>query len=61
MGLENNIQQGWKITTIGDLADLLTDYVANGSFASLKENVTYLRDGEGYARLIRLVDHNKKI
>ena len=60
MGLENNIQQGWKITTIGDLADLLTDYVANGSFASLKENVTYLRDGEGYARLIRLVDHNKK-
>ena len=60
MGLENNIQQGWKITTIGDLADLLTDYVANGSFASLKENVTYLRDGEGYARLIRLADHNKK-
>ncbi len=35
----------------------VTDYVANGSFASLKENVTYL-DQNGYAVLVRLVDHN---
>ncbi len=35
----------------------VTDYVANGSFASLKENVTYL-DGDGYAVLVRLVDSN---
>jgi type I restriction enzyme S subunit len=35
----------------------VTDYVANGSFASLKENVTYL-DQDGYAVLVRLVDHN---
>jgi len=59
MGVENNIPEGWVETSIGELAVLLTDYVANGSFASLKENVTYLRDGEGYARLIRLADHNK--
>lgn len=59
MELEKNIPEGWVETSIGELAELLTDYVANGSFASLKENVTYLRDGEGYARLIRLADHNK--
>jgi len=59
MELEKNIPEGWVETSIGELAVLLTDYVANGSFASLKENVTYLRDGEGYARLIRLADHNK--
>lgn len=59
MGLENNIPEGWFKTTIGELAELLTDYVANGSFASLKENVTYIRDDRGYARLIRLADHNK--
>jgi len=36
---------------------LVTDYVANGSFASLKENVqTY--ETPNYARLVRLVDHN---
>ena len=59
MELENNIPESWVETSIGELAELLTDYVANGSFASLKENVTYLRGGEGYARLIRLADHNK--
>lgn len=37
---------------------LTTDYVANGSFASLKENVKYL-DGDGYAVLVRLTDFTK--
>lgn len=37
---------------------LVTDYVANGSFASLKENVTYL-DNPGYAILLRLTDFTK--
>lgn len=36
----------------------VTDFVANGSFASLKENVTYL-DNPGYAVLIRLTDFSK--
>ena len=38
-----------------EVADV-TDYVANGSFAALKENVNYLEDG--FAILARLVDHN---
>ena len=42
---------------IKDLADTLTDYVANGSFASIRQNVHY--QSNGYARLIRLVDYNK--
>lgn len=37
---------------------LVTDYVANGSFSSLKENVMYL-DSEDYAVLIRLADFNR--
>ena len=42
---------------IKDLVTVLTDYVANGSFASLRENVKY--QPSGFARLIRLVDYNK--
>jgi type I restriction enzyme S subunit len=45
--------------TIDELTDLVTDYVANGSFASLKENVTY-RVEKSYAILIRLVDHSNR-
>lgn len=51
------IPKGWEVTNIKSLAEV-TDYVANGSFASLKENVTYC-DEQGYAILIRLVDYNK--
>ena len=47
----------WKRMRIGDIG-MVTDYVANGSFASLKENVTYL-DNPSYAVLIRLVDYNR--
>jgi type I restriction enzyme S subunit len=36
----------------------VTDYVANGSFASLRENVEYL-DGGGYAILVRLADSTR--
>jgi type I restriction enzyme S subunit len=38
---------------------LVTDYVANGSFASLRENVKYLSE-TGYAILVRLRDSTKK-
>lgn len=41
---------------LGDAA-MTTDYVANGSFASLKANVHYL-DEPSYAILLRLVDYN---
>ena len=40
---------------IGDLPLIITDYVANGSFASLKENVSIL-DEEDYAYFIRNTD-----
>jgi type I restriction enzyme, S subunit len=39
-----------------DIAEV-TDFVASGSFASLRENVQYL-DNDGFAYLIRLTDFN---
>lgn len=47
----------WEISTIEDYTTVITDYVANGSFASLAENVTY-KDQPDVAVLIRLVDYN---
>ena len=48
--------EGWGNIKIGDFVDVV-DYVANGSFASLKENVTLL-DEPGYALYVRTTDHN---
>lgn len=42
---------------VGDLA-FVTDYVANGSFASLRENVKYY-DEPNYAHLLRVTDYSK--
>lgn len=47
----------WEIYPISEVTELVTDYVANGSFASLAENVTY-KDEEDVAVLIRLADYN---
>lgn len=47
----------WKKVKLGDVATLVTDFVASGSFASLKENVEYKRSPD-YAVLVRLVDFN---
>ncbi len=49
------IPEGWNVENIKSFSEV-TDFVANGSFASLKENVTYLENG--YAILIRLTDYN---
>jgi type I restriction enzyme S subunit len=46
----------WGVARISDVA-VTTDYVANGSFESLRRNVTY-KDSPDYAILVRLVDHN---
>ncbi len=46
----------WK--RLGEIAEV-TDYVANGSFASLKENVTYKRQPD-YAVLLRTVDFSTR-
>lgn len=51
------IPKGWEVKTINEMVNV-TDYVANGSFASLKNNVKQGED-EDYAILIRLVDHNR--
>jgi len=48
--------EGWTIEPLGSVCDV-TDYVANGSFASLKENVTY-RNEPDYAVLVRGTDFN---
>lgn len=45
----------WPRMTINDYALTLTDFVANGSFASLRENVEY-KSTPDYAVLIRLTD-----
>ena len=50
------IPKGWEISKVKDITNLnVTDYVANGSFASLKENVT-LYDEPNYALYIRTTD-----
>lgn len=47
----------WSKKSISELDVLVTDYVANGSFKSLAENVTYLSE-ETNNVLIRLTDYN---
>ena len=49
------IPKGWRVEKIGNLPINVTDYVANGSFASLKENVKLYTTPE-YAYFIRNTD-----
>jgi type I restriction enzyme S subunit len=49
------IPEDWQVLKLGDVAETLTDYVANGSFASLRVNVQYRRE-EDYAILLRVLD-----
>ncbi len=53
----STIPIGWEVTNLGDMDVLITDYVANGSFKSLAENVQYLSE-ETNNVLIRLTDYN---
>lgn len=48
------VPQHWQVSPVKRLISILTDYTANGSFASLAENVEYFESG--YARLVRLTD-----
>ena len=45
----------WSVVKVSDIEMLVTDYVANGSFASLKANVTLYQE-ENYAYFIRNTD-----
>ena len=49
------ISDEWIVDTLGNVITVLTDFPANGSFASLAQKVKYL-DKPDYARLIRLTD-----
>ena len=44
----------WEEKKLGDVIEYITDYVAAGSFADIRKNVTYL--DTGYAQLIRTID-----
>lgn len=48
------IPEHWEVMSFRYVINILTDYTANGSFASLAENVTYLLSG--YSRVVRLTD-----
>ncbi len=50
-----DIPENFSIVKLGSLPMLVTDYVANGSFASLKENVTLYQE-PNYAYFIRNTD-----
>jgi type I restriction enzyme S subunit len=47
-----------EFLNLEDLTDIITDYVANGSFASLAANVKYKREKD-YAVLLRLLDNSR--
>ena len=46
----------WEKVKIKDFNVIVTDYVANGSFAALKENVELVNDRKDYALFIRNTD-----
>ena len=48
-------QGEWEEYELGDICDIITDFVAAGSFASLRENVKYYQENN-YAQLIRIID-----
>lgn len=49
------LPENWRWTRIGNYVDYVTDYVANGSFASLKANVSIFKD-ENYALMVKTQD-----
>ena len=55
--LVDGLPKGWKIKTILEICEV-TDFVANGSFASLAEQVQYKSEPD-YAILVRLTDYNR--
>ena len=53
--IDNPESKAWPKKKLGEMIEV-TDYVANGSFASLKQNVN-LKDNEDYAIYIRTTDY----
>ena len=48
-------EKGWEIAEIGKYLDVLTDYHSNGSYETLRGNVTLL-DTPNYALMVRTTD-----
>lgn len=53
------IPEGWAMVKASKIFSVITDFVASGSFADLRENVKYL-DYPDYAQLIRTADVSGK-
>lgn len=49
------IPSHWEVRKFGQICSVITDFVASGSFADLRENVKYL-DEPDYAMLVRAAD-----
>ena len=49
------VPENWCWSSLGSYIDYATDYVANGSFASLKENVKIYKE-ENYALMVKTAD-----
>ena len=54
-----NIPEHWEVTKFYRICSVITDFVASGSFESLRINVPYL-DYPDYAMLVRTVDLSGK-
>ena len=54
-GHYQKLPEGWCFVSVGNYVNLVTDFVASGSFASLRENVQYYNSPE-YAILVRTKD-----
>ena len=52
------IPEEWEVDKLNEVTKLMTDFVANGSFASLADNVTVFNSPE-FAYYVRLVDIRK--
>ena len=53
------VPEHWNVMKMNQVCNVITDYVASGSFAALKKNVTYL-DSPDFAMLIRTADLSNK-
>ncbi|WP_292194801.1 restriction endonuclease subunit S [Butyrivibrio sp.] len=49
------VPDGWELCRLNEIISFMTDYVANGSFKTLRENVTTYKE-PNYALFIRTVD-----
>lgn len=50
------MKHDWEYKKAAEVCTVVTDYVANGSFATLRENVQY-KNEKDYAVLVRLADY----